>query len=493
MTSSRQLRQRLFWALPIVGLWLTMTGLLLHRELAASRPLAPSGLGAEPTADTWFGVYLAGGRRVGYLHYRQTPEQREGEAGGTLEIDARVLLELMGKSTELEISGSIWRASAVAKATFAFQLATGGYELAVDGHVEKGTLEAQLHSMGEAIPLRLPLDDSFLLADGLGSALRLPLLEVGEEQRLASFDLLTLRAGRSRVRCVARATLALGGEPIATRLLVVESGGISSRAWIDEEGQVVRAETPLGLVLEKTSPEEALDPIVPGATGGFLELTAVHPSGVRPFRGARSMRVRLTGGPTEQLPTDDVQTWIDGGSVVVVAPAEPALKEASNSRVAAKYLGSDPLIQTDHPRIQTQAAAIVGQEADPWQKALRIYRWVFENVEKEAVPSVPSALAVLEERRGDCNEHTVLFAALARAAGLPTRLAVGLVWSEDLDGLYYHAWPEVYLGRWVWMDPTLGQPLADATHLKLLEGGVESWPRLAAYLGQLHVEVLEVR
>lgn len=48
-------------------------------------------------------------------------------------------------------------------------------------------------------------------------------------------------------------------------------------------------------------------------------------------------------------------------------------------------------------------------------------------------------------------------------------------------------------GRWVWMDPTLDQPLADATHLKLLNGGIESWPRLVPYLGKVQVEALEVQ
>ena len=67
------------------------------------------------------------------------------------------------------------------------------------------------------------------------------------------------------------------------------------------------------------------------------------------------------------------------------------------------------------------------------------------------------------------------------------------MWSDELDGFYYHAWPEVHLdGRWIWMDPTLDQPLADATHIKLLNGGIESWPRLLPYLGQLEIEVLEV-
>jgi transglutaminase-like putative cysteine protease len=71
-------------------------------------------------------------------------------------------------------------------------------------------------------------------------------------------------------------------------------------------------------------------------------------------------------------------------------------------------------------------------------------------------------------------------------------MAIGVVWSDELEAFAYHAWPEVWVGRWVWMDPTLGQPVADATHIKLASGGLESWPRVLAFLGRLRLEVVEV-
>jgi transglutaminase-like putative cysteine protease len=74
----------------------------------------------------------------------------------------------------------------------------------------------------------------------------------------------------------------------------------------------------------------------------------------------------------------------------------------------------------------------------------------------------------LEARAGDCNELTVLFVALARAAGRPARPVAGLL---RRDGrFYYHAWAEVYLGDWVPVDPMFGQLPADAGRLRLAEG-----------------------
>ena len=66
-------------------------------------------------------------------------------------------------------------------------------------------------------------------------------------------------------------------------------------------------------------------------------------------------------------------------------------------------------------------------------------------LEKKITFSVPNAVQVLETRQGDCNEHTVLYVALARALGLPARTAVGLVYVNG--AFFYHAWPEVWLGE----------------------------------------------
>jgi transglutaminase-like putative cysteine protease len=50
-------------------------------------------------------------------------------------------------------------------------------------------------------------------------------------------------------------------------------------------------------------------------------------------------------------------------------------------------------------------------------------------LDKKPTVSLPSAREVLRTKVGDCNEHTALYVAMARAAGLPARIAVGLAYS----------------------------------------------------------------
>ena len=112
------------------------------------------------------------------------------------------------------------------------------------------------------------------------------------------------------------------------------------------------------------------------------------------------------------------------------------------------------------------------------------------NIEKEVIDSFNS-LDVLRQRKAECQGHSLLFAALARNMGIPTRVLNGVVYSEDYDAFLYHAWVESHIdGRWQAIDPTFGQRHADATHIALIEG--EASAQLIALLpliGELEIEV----
>jgi len=138
----------------------------------------------------------------------------------------------------------------------------------------------------------------------------------------------------------------------------------------------------------------------------------------------------------------------------------------------------------NHPHI-----GIVGSEGDPAQNAARLTRWVNRNLTQVPTATVPSAREVLRSRRGDCNEHAVLLTALARAVGIPARVVAGAVYLED--GFYYHAWSELWVGRWLSADAVLDQIPTDATHVKLIEGGPERHLQLAEVIGRLSFATME--
>jgi hypothetical protein len=485
----------------IIGFWIAMMAGLAYREgylpfLGGPRR-APAPRSTKPS-DTWMGIYTSGGSRVGFVNTTTYPDTRENTVGISTNITSQLDVNLLSMPMKISITGSAFLPMEKGIAEFNFQVRSSEHTMRVAGAVKNGMLDASVFTAGEEMPLRFPVGEDLFIAGGMGSAtLNVPSLRIGEEVLVDTFDPMTLSAGKARVKCTGEEVLEILGERVPTKIIVTDIQGITSKAWVTYDEEVVRAETPLGLYLEKIAPEEARMSAkpedAPSASQAGIDLiqsVAVKPAGKTPRRDATRMTVRLTHAGPQTPPSDDVQK-VEGDRIVIAAPPEPAEPVAAPDGMA-EFLGSDPLIQAGHPRIKEMAAQIVGGETDLWRKARKIHDWVFANIAKVPVFSIPSALETLETREGDCNEHAVLYTALARAAGVPAKVACGLVWSDELQGFYYHAWPEVWAGKWVWVDPTFGQPVADATHIKLIGGGIDRWPQLAAYIGQLELEVIEV-
>jgi hypothetical protein len=280
-------------------------------------------------------------------------------------------------------------------------------------------------------------------------------------------------------------------------------GGVELESWLDPDGMVVRATSPLGYSIERTAFEiawneyRALEGLGASAEVGapdIIERSAIAVGTSLP-RGDRltGLTVRLRNVDLRGFDLDGASQELRGDTLVVVsaAPRQAVGYELpADASEWSEELQATPLIQADDPEIRRVAAEVVGDTKDPGVAAVRLNQWVYRSLEKEITLSVPSARQVLEAGRGDCNEHTVLYVALARAVGLPARPVAGLVYVNDR--FYYHAWPEVWLGGWVALDPTLDQFPADASHLRFVVGGLARQVELVRLIGQLELDVVEV-
>jgi transglutaminase-like putative cysteine protease len=159
------------------------------------------------------------------------------------------------------------------------------------------------------------------------------------------------------------------------------------------------------------------------------------------------------------------------------------------------------LVQSGDPLIVSLAAEAAGDERDPWRTSIRLERFVKQSIRsKNFSQAFASAAEVARTREGDCTEHAVLLAALARARGIAARVAMGLVYTEQPPGqplLAFHMWTEAYVaGRWIPLDATLGQGGIGAAHLKLAQSSLAGPDAFAGFLpiaqvlGRLRVTVL---
>jgi transglutaminase-like putative cysteine protease len=166
-----------------------------------------------------------------------------------------------------------------------------------------------------------------------------------------------------------------------------------------------------------------------------------------------------------------------------------------------EYLSSNPLVTSDDSAVRNLTRKAIGRATDPWQQAIAIEKWVARNLtEKNFKTAFAPASEVARNLTGDCSEHSVLVAAMCRAAGIPSRCVVGMAYVRERSGFGPHMWVEVYVkGRWQPIDAAYDQSEVDATHLKFSTSSLQGvspldtfTPVLKAFNG-LKIEPKEIR
>lgn len=497
----------------IIGLWVVVLGFHVRREYF--RPEAEQlALGARALAPGthWFVIRMQG-TAIGMASSRldTLPDGYTFIDDVMLDVPALGRLQRSRAQTRIELGESlefrafrftldseIGRFTAVGRAQGDSSVVV---EMIAGGDPQRSTLQTREGLLLDAA-LTLRMAASGALREGNEFTARVfdpssmserdVMVRVGERREMVIPDSAAIEDG------VWHATLL---DTVPTWRVEQQFGGVSIVNWVDEDGQIVLAESPLGFTIERTHYELARqewdgsrgnDALAQGY-GALIEGTAISSNvDVRQVDEQPVLRVRLRNVELEGFDLEGGRQQLRGDTLIVRRESQfvggYSLPWRGEGEPAGE-LGSTPLIQSDHPRIRQVAEQIAAGATDPAVVATRLNRWVYEELRKDVTLSVPSALQVLDARRGDCNEHTVLYVALARSLGLPTRTAVGLV--HIRGSFYYHAWPEVWLGSsWVAMDPTLGQVPADASHLRFLIGGLARQVELIRLIGRLRLEVV---
>jgi len=507
-------------AVAIILVWLGTMGWLAQRHYLRPRSalLADAALRIPPGA-TYFSLEL-GGQQIGIASNQvdTLPESISVEDLMLLEIPALGTTQRVEARTEAVLSRTLQLQS------FAATLRGDGVRFGVQGRVMGDSLlVVTIESADSRQTMEIPLKHEIVLPTLLplhlvfGSE-----LQVGRTYAIRMFDPLLLRERDMDVTILAESTLVVPDSATfdaATGLWVEarwdtlqawqisqDMGGMSVEAWIDELGQVIQANTPVGFSMERTAFEIAFEnfrdrdssatDFAFGSGGDVIRQTAIASNVTLEADEAAELRVRLDGVNLDLFDLTGGRQSLRGDTLIITRETEEQLQEdpgrhsPDRIREIGRYLQPEPLIQSRDARIEAQSRQIVGRRRNAVRTVELLNDWVYQNIDKRITVSVPSAVEVLEQRRGDCNEHTVLFVALARAAGVPARTAAGLVY---LDGsFYYHAWPEVWLSGWVAVDPTLGQLPADATHLRFTIGGLVRQVELIQLVGRLSLEVLSI-
>lgn len=123
------------------------------------------------------------------------------------------------------------------------------------------------------------------------------------------------------------------------------------------------------------------------------------------------------------------------------------------------YLQSTQPIIWDEDMEAIQLAGSLAHSAKDSEEAVKIiYDYIIKNIDydyqkidKLSSDYTPDIDTVLNDGKGICYDYAVLFGAMLRSQGIPTKLVKG--YRDGIDA--YHAWNEVYLdGSWKVIDTT---------------------------------------
>jgi transglutaminase-like putative cysteine protease len=296
------------------------------------------------------------------------------------------------------------------------------------------------------------------------------------------------------IKVVGRESILNMGIQKKSMKIMMQYQGTTQLAWIGEHGEVIREKGPLGLSLEKTTRKNVLFGHLAESSQDLAEIASIRSNVIldNPLKLER-IKVEISG-----INTKDVH--LKGGRQVLKDNVLTIQKEdmaklydgvINTNTISDRFLRPEPFIESDHPKIMNLVKKIVTDNDTPFEKANKLMIWVNKNIEKRPVLSLPDALSTLINKVGDCNEHAVLLAALARASAIPARIEAGLVY---LNGrFYYHAWNLLYIGKWVTVDATFGQIPADVTHIRFSSGRLQQQLDIMNVIGRVKLKILSFR
>jgi transglutaminase-like putative cysteine protease len=272
------------------------------------------------------------------------------------------------------------------------------------------------------------------------------------------------------------------------------------KVYFSAKGDLLKVDGPMGIEMIPESREEAMaKPDAYKPTPDLAFSTSLKTDRPIPNPSKTTYLDLLVVGPDlSRVKSDDHQTVTregEGWRVKVHPPrsdASPGATVAEAARLASAWTKPGLHIPNDSPRFRSLAARIVGPRKRVMEIARAVQDYVYGLMKPNAgIGVLRDANDVLDTKEGVCRDYAILTATILRAAGVPTRVASGLVnWDGDF---FYHAWVEVFNGKqWIGVDSTTPSPQISATHVKLASGSVEdafTFP----FLERARLEIREVR
>ncbi len=466
-------------------------------------------------SESWMGVYMEG-IKVGYSHTREIVFSRQGEEFTRFVSESKMKVSRLGGAAVeiLSAQESLYRGDETPVET-AVRTRMSESEIVMKAEILEDKI---LFRSGEKLIKEYPYSERFYLGIPLEKILEEGNLVPGKKFTFPVLDPIAYAIRDSTFTVVGKEDVLILAKRMNLWHVRTEMASIIPVVideWIDEEGTVWKSVSQASF-LNTTSILMPMDKALEMSEENFdIAFSSIIRSNVR---FSDPQQVRAVAFNLGGLAPDIIRNFpFDDGSQVLEEAGEDFSIIRTSSRIFREeesvslpveedgfqaYLRPTTFVQSDDPAIQDTAREIVGEEKNVWRAAKKIALWVRDEMTANYDVGFATATEILENREGDCSEHTVIMVALCRAVGIPARAAVGVMYG---DGIFaYHMWPEVYAGQWInldakWMavDEETGEFYTDATHIKFGRSNLdenifeEMVKAISEIIGKLDIRVLD--
>ena len=320
------------------------------------------------------------------------------------------------------------------------------------------------------------------------------LIKSGREGKVFAYDPVLQYKGYLEIEKVGPGQVVLSGKPRKGIKYYVHDFSRSRRIeiWVDSNYRILKLTEPGGLTAELSGKEVVAR--LKDAPGVDLWKNRVSLSNIFiPDAGKvdwMKINLKFKGRGLELDPIDVTgfsQTFqgdttpdegVSGQFTIKTSPPEPV--EPPNFPVdtdfpeeVLRFTRPSMGIESDNKFVKNRALEASWKAENMWDAAIKINRWVNENVPRGI--ALPSAKMTLANEQGNSESRALLAIAMCRSVDIPARRAGGLVFSGG--SFVPHHWMEIYTGKagWVPLDPdSHDKENLGATHVRLYNQG-EVW------------------
>jgi transglutaminase-like putative cysteine protease len=467
-------------------------------------------IAAPAQREDWSVIKIAG-IPVGYVHESWAPPGPGGLL--TSASDMKMVLNRLGNRVEIELRSSSEETPDGRLRKTAYEMRASVLSTKTEAVIKEGVIEFRSEAGGKTYTRTLEYSGEILGPEGIRRLSESRLKAPGDAVEFQTFAAEAGAATKGSRKVLGRESVLISGREIAALKVeeYLEVAGVKSTAWLDDRFETVKAEmpTPFGpSEIVRTDRETALAAAGEAELPSELYTRSILRTNVRlpQARAIEYLKVKLTlrnpeAGWPEILGSHQAVTakTPEVLTLEVQRPPvpKPSTRPAPMTEANREFLVPNEFIQSDLPEIRKAALDIAGGEADAFKAALKLVRWVAENMTFDLGIALAPAAELFQNRRGTCLGYATLLATLARAAGIPSRVVMGYVYVLGMFG--GHAWTEILAGDvWVPLDATIVAPgVADAARIafgasSLLEGaGGLSSGAAQRLFGQVDVAISE--